>query len=99
MMNRFADRPALVAAGLVRRSRAQEVKGPEVGLLRKVAFDQNLDAQLPLDIPLRDEAGRDVKLGDYFGKRPVILLFVYYECPMLCTLELNGLLRTSRRCR
>ena len=37
-----------------------------------------------------------MKVGDYFGKRPVILLFVYYECPMLCTLELNGLLRNLR---
>jgi protein SCO1/2 len=77
-------------------SLAQEIKGPEVGLLRKVAFAQNLDAQLPLDTPLVDESGRGVKVGDYFGKRPVILLFVYYECPMLCTLELNGLLRNLR---
>jgi protein SCO1/2 len=72
------------------------VKGPEVGLLRKVAFAQNLDAQLPLDTPLVDESGRAVKVGDYFGKKPVILLFVYYECPMLCTLELNGLLRNLK---
>ena len=85
----------LVAAAPGRRA-AQEVKGPEVGLLRKVAFEQNLDAQLPLDTPLRDESGRDVKVGDYFGKKPVILLFVYYECPMLCTLELNGLVRNLK---
>lgn len=73
-----------------------EVKGPEVGLLRKVAFEQNLDAQLPLDTALRDESGRAVKVGDYFGRKPVVLLFVYYECPMLCTLELNGLVRNLR---
>jgi protein SCO1/2 len=72
------------------------VKGPEVGLLRKVAFGQNLNAQLPLDTVLRDESGRDLKVGEYFGKRPVVLLFVYYECPMLCTLELNGLVRNLR---
>lgn len=77
-------------------ARAQEVKGPEVGLLRKVAFAQHLDAQLPLDTPLVDESGRAVKVGDYFGKKPVILLFVYFECPMLCTLELNGLVRNLR---
>jgi protein SCO1/2 len=75
---------------------AQEVKGPEFGLLKQVAFEQNLDAQLPLDTPLVDESGRAVKLGDYFGKKPVVLLFVYYECPMLCTLELNGLVRNLK---
>jgi protein SCO1/2 len=59
--------------------------------LREVAFDQKLAQQVPLDIALRDETGRAVKLGDYFGKRPVVLSLVYYECPMLCTLTLNGL--------
>jgi protein SCO1 len=73
-----------------------EVKGTEVGLLRKVSFGQNLDAQLPLDTMFRDESGKAVPLGDYFGKKPVVLLFVYYECPMLCTLELNGLIRNLR---
>jgi protein SCO1/2 len=73
-----------------------EVKAPEVSLLRQVAFGQNLNAQLPLDTLLRDESGRKVPLGQYFGKKPVVLLFVYYECPMLCTLELNGLVRNLR---
>ena len=59
--------------------------------LREVAFEQKLSQQLPLDIALRDEAGHAVKLSDYFGKRPVVLTLVYYECPMLCTLTLNGL--------
>jgi protein SCO1/2 len=45
---------------------------------------------VPLDLPFVDESGRDVKLGDYFGKRPVLLAMVYYECPMLCTQVLNG---------
>jgi protein SCO1/2 len=61
------------------------------GVLAKVAFEQRLNQQLPLDLPFKDEDGRDVKLGDYFGKRPVVLAFVYYECPMLCTQVLNGL--------
>jgi protein SCO1/2 len=60
-------------------------------VLSKVAFEQRLDTQLPLDLPFKDEDGRTVKLGDYFGKRPVILAFVYYECPMLCTQVLNGM--------
>jgi protein SCO1/2 len=61
------------------------------GLLSKVGIDQRLNQQIPLDLPFTDEAGRDVRLGDYFGKRPVILALVYYECPMLCTQVLNGL--------
>ena len=61
------------------------------GVLKQVDFTQHLDAQLPLDLPFRDENGRTVKLGDYFGTKPVVLAFVYYECPMLCTQVLNGL--------
>lgn len=59
--------------------------------LREVGFDQNLGAALPLAAAFRDEAGKAVRLSDYFGKRPVVLSLVYYECPMLCTLTLNGL--------
>jgi len=60
--------------------------------LKDVGIDQHLDAQLPLDLKFVDENGRDVTLGQYFnGKRPVVLALVYYECPMLCTLTLNGL--------
>jgi protein SCO1/2 len=60
-------------------------------ILRDVGFDQRQGEKLPLDLAFRDEAGREVRLGDYFGKRPVVLSLVYYECPMLCTLTLNGL--------
>jgi protein SCO1/2 len=60
--------------------------------LQKVAFDQRLNAQIPLDAVFKDEAGRDVTLGSYFRHgRPVLLTLVYYDCPMLCTLVLNGL--------
>jgi protein SCO1/2 len=60
-------------------------------VLSKVAFEQHLNEQLPLDLPFADESGKAVKLGDYFGRKPVVLAFVYYECPMLCTQVLNGL--------
>jgi protein SCO1 len=60
------------------------------GLLEEVGLDQRLNAQLPLGLEFKDEDGRAVKLGDYFGRRPVILTLVYYECPMLCTQVLNG---------
>lgn len=58
--------------------------------LEGVTFEQRLGAQLPLDVRFRDETGRDVALGDFFGRRPVVLAFVYYSCPMLCTQVLNG---------
>jgi protein SCO1 len=60
-------------------------------VLSDVRFDQRLNEQLPLDAPFKDEEGRAVRLGDYFGDKPVVLAFVYYECPMLCTQVLNGL--------
>jgi protein SCO1/2 len=61
------------------------------GILTRVGIDQRLHQQVPLDLPFVDETGRQVRLGDYFGKRPVILALVYFECPMLCTQVLNGL--------
>ncbi len=62
---------------------------PEI--LREVGFEQRLGSPLPLDLPFRDEDGRTVRLGEYFQGKPVVLSLVYYECPMLCTLTLNGL--------
>jgi protein SCO1/2 len=59
--------------------------------LREIGFDQHLDEKLPLDIEFTDEQGRSVKLGSYFGERPVVLTFVYYDCPMLCSLVLNAM--------
>jgi protein SCO1/2 len=65
-------------------------------ILRNVGIDQKLNQQIPLDLPFRDENGDVVKLGDYFGQKPVILSLVYYECPMLCTTSLNGLEQSLR---
>ena len=61
------------------------------GVLGRVGIDQRLNTQIPLDLPFVDEDGRDVRIGDFFGTRPVIIALVYYECPMLCTQVLNGL--------
>jgi protein SCO1/2 len=52
--------------------------------LQNVGFEPQLNAQLPLDLNFRDESGRDVRLRDYFGSKPVLLALVYYGCPMLC---------------
>ena len=59
--------------------------------LREIGFDQYIDQRVPLDTTLRDESGATVRLGDYFGKKPVVLVFAYYDCPMLCTQVINGL--------
>ena len=60
-------------------------------ILNTVKIDQRLGQQLPLDASFRDETGKAVRLGDYFGKLPVILSLVYYQCQILCMEDLNGL--------
>ena len=62
--------------------------------LREIGFDQKIDETLPLDVEFRDEQGRQVRLGEYFGRRPVVLAFVYYDCPMLCTQVLSSMTST-----
>lgn len=59
--------------------------------LRQVGINQKLNNQVPLDLVFTDENGQEVKLGQYFGRKPVVLSLVYYDCPMLCTQVLNGL--------
>jgi len=60
-------------------------------ILREIGIDQRLDAQLPLDAQFLDETGKQVRLGDYFGHKPVIVMFAYYQCPMLCNEVLAGM--------
>lgn len=62
--------------------------------LREIGFDQNIGQSLPLDAKFVDEDGKPVTLGSYYGKRPVLLAFVYYTCPMLCTQVLNAMTAT-----
>jgi protein SCO1 len=62
--------------------------------LREIGFDQHLDQTLPLDTNFRDESGQTVPIGRYFGQKPVVLAFVYYECPMLCTQVLSAMTST-----
>ncbi len=88
----------LLAAGVVSAQTGGQGVQPQTGLpssvmpgeLAEVEFEQRLNAQLPLDTPFVDEDGRAVTLGDYFSRRPVVLTFVYYDCPMLCSQVLNG---------
>ena len=74
-----------------RQGEAVPPAGAMPALMQEIGLDQKLNDQLPLGLTFRDEQGRAVTLGDYFGRRPVILTLVYYECPMLCTQVLNGL--------
>jgi protein SCO1/2 len=67
-----------------------------LGVLHEVGWDQRLGEQVPLDLTFRDEAGNMVRFGDYLGQKPLILTLNYYECPMLCPLVLDELLRALR---
>lgn len=91
---------ALVVPGRARASApgaaggGQQMQAAE--LMQQVGIDQNLGATLPAGLTFTDSEGRDVRLGDLFGDRPVILALVYYECPMLCTVTTEGLLSALR---
>lgn len=98
---------AIAAAGAIGFSLAASLLGAQVSsygdkqtgpvndkpptILNGVGIDQRLNTQLPLNLAFTDDAGKQVMLGSYFGKRPAILALVYYRCPMLCSEELDGL--------
>jgi len=98
MMNRMSA-ALLACAGLA----SAQIYGPPQTqvyapsrLLQKVGINQKMGAQIPLDLPFVDESGRDVTVRQYFGK-PVILALVYYQCPSLCNMVLNGVLRSIKQ--
>jgi protein SCO1 len=80
----------LLATGL---AGAEDKRPP---MLREVGVEQRLGQTLPLDALFADELGRPVRLGQYFGRRPVVLALAYYNCPMLCTQVFNGLVSALR---
>jgi protein SCO1/2 len=73
--------------------RADNVLPPQ---LRGVGIDQRVNEQLPIELSFENENGKKIQLKQYFNQKPVILTLVYYECPMLCTEVLNGLLKTLK---
>jgi len=81
--------PALALAALAGTAAAQQYGLP--AMVRGVGIDQNLNAQVPLDLTFKDETSQTVRLGQYFRQKPVVLALVYYECPGLCDMVLNGL--------
>jgi protein SCO1 len=91
--NRFLI-ASLIAAGCAGVAPAQQMGIPAATLpmmVQGVGIDQNLNAQIPLELTFRDETGQAVRLGQYFRDKPVVLALVYYDCPGLCDLILNGL--------
>ncbi len=81
------------ASGLEAKAQPAGVRPP---VLKDVGIDQLLDQQVPLDLEFTDENGRAVKLRDYAGDKPIILSLVYYDCPQLCSLTLNGLMNVLK---
>jgi protein SCO1 len=89
----------MLAAGATLAS-AQQFGLPASSLpamVQGVGIDQNLNAQIPLELQFKDETGQEVRLGQYFRQKPVVLALVYYECPGLCDLILNGLTHTMQQ--
>jgi protein SCO1 len=82
----------VAAAAPVPADKVPDRQDPIPEQVAAVGVDEHLDQPLPLDLRFRDETGRNVRLGDYFdAELPVILTLNYSDCPMLCSLELNGL--------
>jgi len=71
----------------------QQLPGVDINQVR---IEQKLDTQIPLDTTFRDETGKSIRIGDYFNDKPVVLMFAYFECPMLCTVVLNELTRVLK---
>src|SRR3984885_14179201 len=93
--NKFWIAGLIFAAPIV--AGAQQFGLPAAGLplaVQGVGIDQNLNAQVPLELTFKDETGQVVRLGQYFRQKPVVLALVYYECPGLGDLVLNGLTHT-----
>jgi len=74
--------------------RAAQTKPLSDSALAKIVFEQKLNQQLSLNLEFQNEESKSVRMRDYFAKKPMILVLGYYECPMLCTLGLNGLVES-----
>jgi len=72
---------------------AQQLASSQPPPLRGVGIAQQMNQQVPANLIFRDETGKTVRLGDYFGKKPIVLSLVYFNCPFMCTDVLNGELR------
>ena len=104
-MTRFASAALALALAFSGELRATAPGSPPVEAplpappVKDIGFDQKIGAAVPLDLTFRDEAGKTVPLRDYFGKKPVVLSLVYFDCPMLCGMTTDGLVRSLRALR
>lgn len=90
---------SLLAALVPAPGEAHTARDPQDAILAEVGVDERLGAQVPPDAAFRDQDGRTVRIGDFFGAGPLILTLNYYTCPMLCPLTLKELLGTARGLR
>ncbi len=85
----------ILAAAASGQTMSNGIMGPPSNVrpprLENVGIEQHLDAQIPPNLTFVDDSGRSIMLGEYFGKKPLILNLVYYNCTMLCGEELAGL--------
>jgi len=97
MRRTFAPVSAVICALLIAVPAVAQLADQVPDQLEEVGIEEHLDAKVPLNLEFRNEVGEVVTLGDYFdGTKPVILTLNYYKCPMLCGLQLNGLLEGLR---
>src|SRR3712207_2969503 len=66
-------------------------------IIKRVGFDQKLNAQVPLNAVFRDENGKEVRLGQYFGDKPVMMMLIQYRCTMLCSHQMNALMTSLKK--
>jgi len=90
------ETPALLLLAMLFYSQALFAQNAIPPILQDVDIEQKLNAQVPLDAQFKDENGKLVRLSDLLNDKPAILTLVYYECPMLCTQVLNGLVSSLR---
>jgi protein SCO1/2 len=88
---------ALLLAAAVPAGAYQPNAAVRPAILKEVAFDQRVNEPVPADLIFRDEQGKPVRLGDFMGKRPIVLALVYYRCQDLCPLLLDGLARAVQQ--
>jgi protein SCO1/2 len=88
----------LVTPVLAQRTEVEtQAPGEQDKILKDVRLEQKLNAQVPLDLPFKDEQGKDVRLGDYFGEKPVMLMLIQYRCTMLCNEQMTVLMDNLKK--
>lgn len=92
----FSIWTSLVFAGCLLSAESWEPRDPAQQEYLAQGFDQNLESQIPLDVMLNNEKGEAVPLSTYFKDRPVIISMVYFQCPSICNILLNGMVKSMQ---